>query len=162
MVRIAVKGSSRTITGAVFGGVLDRSYLRAASEGPSWLFSKPDVKPIWLASRNSRVHASNFSSKRGNHQWFTELHTAAIRSAPASWRCHLPAVPKFSNELPSNDFDRDNDSFNEHDFIALADAIATILPRSSTMPRILEHGSEDPADPDKTVRIMTVMTAEEY
>jgi hypothetical protein len=61
----------------------------------------------------------------------------------------------------SFDFDADNDPHGEHDFGAF-DLAGGPSGRSNTTIRLLKWGSEDPADPEKTTRVLTVMLAEEY
>ena len=61
-----------------------------------------------------------------------------------------------------NDFNDANDPYQEHDFIAFEIAGAHVFVKIGYYAPDLEHGSDDPADPAKTVRVMTIMTAEEY
>ena len=60
------------------------------------------------------------------------------------------------------DFNDANDPYQEHDFIAFELAGSHIFVKIDYYAPDLEHGSDDPADPAKTARVMTIMTAEEY
>lgn len=60
------------------------------------------------------------------------------------------------------DFDDANDPHQEHDFIAFELAGAHIFVKIDYYAPNLQHGSDDPADPAKTARVMTIMMAEEY
>ena len=82
----------------------------------------------------------------------------------------LRAVREFA------DFTADNDPYEEHDFGAVLVPEKSALPvRAAFSGRLrkvfwkidyyapgLERGSEDPADPAKTARVLTIMLAEEY
>ena len=71
-------------------------------------------------------------------------------------RRHLAAVRTFDT------FTRDNDPHGEHDFGAFAVDGEKCFWKIDCYDKSLEHGSEDPADPELTVRVLTVMLAEEY
>ena len=59
-------------------------------------------------------------------------------------------------------FDADNDPHGEHDFGAFeVDGYRLFFKLDYYAPD-LQHGSEDPADTEKTTRILTLMLAEEY
>lgn len=59
-------------------------------------------------------------------------------------------------------FNQDNDPHGEHDFGALAFQCARLFWKIDYYAPDLEYGSDDPADPQKTVRVLTIMLAEEY
>ena len=59
-------------------------------------------------------------------------------------------------------FDEDNDPHGEHDFGAFDLAGHRIFWKIDCFAPDLEQGSEDPGDPAKTTRVMTIMRAEEY
>ena len=59
-------------------------------------------------------------------------------------------------------FTRGNDLYGEHDFGTLEHESSRILWKIEYYAPDLCHGSEDPADPDKTMRVLTIMLAEEY
>ena len=59
-------------------------------------------------------------------------------------------------------FDRDNDPHGEHDFGNFEIAGNRIFFKIDYYDSTMGGGSEDPADPAKTTRILTVMKAEEY
>ena len=61
-----------------------------------------------------------------------------------------------------NRFDTDNDPYHEHDFGAFNIGPAKFFFKWDYYDRTLEAGSEDPADPSKTTRVLTVMLADEY
>jgi len=61
-----------------------------------------------------------------------------------------------------NDFSEGNDPHGEHDFGAFNFKDDRIFWKIDYYDPDLEHGSEDPADPEQTVRVMTVMLAREY
>ena len=61
-----------------------------------------------------------------------------------------------------DDFSNDNDPYREHDFGAIDFGGNQVFWKIDYYAPDLMQGSEDPADTDKTVRVLTVMLAEEY
>lgn len=60
------------------------------------------------------------------------------------------------------EFDADNDPHGEHDFGAVEVEGRNLFFKIDYYAPGMEHGSEDPADPAETVRVLTLMLAEEY
>jgi len=61
-----------------------------------------------------------------------------------------------------SEFTRDNDPYSEHDFGSFALAGRKFFFKLDYYDSAMEFGSEDPADPSNTVRVLTIMLAEEY
>jgi Protein of unknown function (DUF3768) len=61
-----------------------------------------------------------------------------------------------------SDFTPDNDSHSEHDFGSFEVAGEKFFWKIDYYDENLKHGSEDPSDPTKTARVLTLMLAEEY
>lgn len=60
------------------------------------------------------------------------------------------------------DFGEDNDPHGERDFGAFEHNGQRIFWKIDYYARDLMHGSENPADPKQTVRVLTIMLADEY
>ena len=60
------------------------------------------------------------------------------------------------------DFSEDNDPYGEHDFGKFELCSRKFFWKIEYYDRAMEHGSEDPSDPEQTTRVMIVMLAEEY
>jgi hypothetical protein len=60
------------------------------------------------------------------------------------------------------DFTADNDPHQEHDFGSFTLAGHKFFFKLDYYDLAMEFGSEDPADPSKTTRVLTIMLAEEY
>jgi hypothetical protein len=83
--------------------------------------------------------------------------TAGVSSLPSDLRLgieHLVAT--------FNAFTPDNDPHGEHDFGNFELAGQKFYFKIDYYDPGLEFGSEDPADPEKTMRVLTIMVAEEY
>jgi hypothetical protein len=61
-----------------------------------------------------------------------------------------------------DDFTRDNDPHGEHDFGNFVVGGVTYFFKVDYYAPDMEGGSEDPADPEKTTRVLTIMRADEY
>jgi hypothetical protein len=61
-----------------------------------------------------------------------------------------------------DDFGEDNDPYGEHDFGAITLDGITVFWKIDYYDYTMVAGSEDPADPDKTLRVLTIMLASEY
>jgi hypothetical protein len=62
-----------------------------------------------------------------------------------------------------SDFDPDNDPHGERDFGAFEVAdVGRIFWKIDYYDKAMEYGSEDPADPSQTTRLLTIMLASEY
>jgi len=77
----------------------------------------------------------------------------------------LPLDLKASVLLSVRDFknfDEDNDPHREHDFGSFELADQTIFWKIDYYDGDCRSGSEDPSDPSKTTRVLTIMLASEY
>lgn len=61
-----------------------------------------------------------------------------------------------------DDFSPDNDPHGEHDFGRMVIEEIPVLWKIDYFDKTLEFGSDDPADPQKTCRVLTLLLAEEY
>ena len=61
-----------------------------------------------------------------------------------------------------DDFHRDNDPHHEHDFVRVEQDCVIYYGKIDYYATDMEGGSEDPADPLQTVRVLTIMRADEY
>jgi hypothetical protein len=61
-----------------------------------------------------------------------------------------------------DDFNGDNDPHGEHDFGSVELAGQTYFFKVDYYAPDMDGGSEDPADPTKTTRVLTIMRADEY
>lgn len=109
----------------------------------------------------------------------TKDHTATIRELNDRFRqalgdgdrfmtagiAALPFLDQFAITRAVMEFDAfgpDNDPYGEHDFGAFDHNGRKIFWKIDYYDQSLEMGSDDPADPDKTRRVLTIMLAEEY
>jgi hypothetical protein len=59
-------------------------------------------------------------------------------------------------------FDCEDDPYGEHDFGAITVGVHSFFWKIDYYDRDLKHGSDDPADPAKTTRVLTIMLVSEY
>ena len=85
------------------------------------------------------------------------LLTAGIGALPVQHQVEILMRVRAHDE-----FTEDNDPHGEHDFGSFDHAGARIFWKIDYYDAACRYGSEDPADPAKTVRVLTVMLAEEY
>jgi hypothetical protein len=83
--------------------------------------------------------------------------TAGVNALPVDTKARvLLAVQSFS------DFTKDNDPHHEHDFGSFEIEGETYFFKMDYYALDMDGGSEDPADPAKTTRVLTIMRADEY
>ncbi|HZS53841.1 MAG TPA: DUF3768 domain-containing protein [Bryobacteraceae bacterium] len=83
--------------------------------------------------------------------------TASVTALPESVRVHaLLVVNSYDKFTP------DNDPYNEHDFGSFELIGRTFFWKIDYYDELLKRGSENPADPEKTTRVLTLMLAEDY
>ena len=101
-----------------------------------------------------RLLNDNFRSTFVGGQMLT---TATVAELPVDIKARLfLAVQSFT------DFTADNDPHREHDFGAVELEGERYFWKIDYYALDLQGGSEDPADPDKTTRVLTIMRADEY
>ena len=59
-------------------------------------------------------------------------------------------------------FEGDNDPYGEHDFMSVEHAGERYFAKIDYFDLDMHYGSEDPADPAETIRVLTLMRADEY
>ena len=86
------------------------------------------------------------------------------RRLKASWAhdFRVRILPLINEEALRDAFCEDNDPYGEHDFGAFEVEGEKLFWKIDYYDKALEHGSEDPADPTRTTRVLTVMLASEY
>lgn len=85
------------------------------------------------------------------------LLTAGAAELPADLKAELLLQVKHFTA-----FDANNDPHQEHDFGMIELATETYFWKIDYYDPELRFGSENPADPEKTTRVLTIMRADEY
>jgi hypothetical protein len=83
--------------------------------------------------------------------------TAGVDSLPSDVRAMV-----IRKTASFDAFSPENDPHGEHDFGSFELAGHRFFFKLDYYDPTLEFGSEDPADPEKTTRVLTIMLAEEY
>jgi hypothetical protein len=85
------------------------------------------------------------------------LTTGSVAELPVDTKARLfLAVQSFSN------FTKDNDPHGEHDFGAIELEGERYFFKLDYYDADMRYGSENPADPNATTRVLTIMRADEY
>jgi Protein of unknown function (DUF3768) len=106
--------------------------------------------------RSMRIRALNDSLRR-TFTGGTVVLTQAVDELPEDKKGRLfAAIRSFSN------FTKSNDPPGEHDFGDIELEGKTYFFKLDYYAPNMQGGSEDPADPEKTTRVMTIMRADEY
>jgi hypothetical protein len=103
------------------------------------------------------IRRLNDSFRRSLSGGGDHLLTAGIAALPAEDQDAILA-----KVIAFDTFTEDDDPYGEHDFGAFDHAGKRIFWKIDYYDQSLEYGSEDPADPDKTRRVLTIMLASEY
>ena len=94
---------------------------------------------------------------RRTYQGGKVMMTSGINSLPASVKFRiLEKVRTFDA------FSTENDPHHEHDFGAFEEGGHKVFFKIDYYDAAMVYGSEDPANPSKTTRVLTVMLASEY
>jgi hypothetical protein len=115
-----------------------------------------DLLDTAAVSRAARIRELNdaFRTTFGGGQIVV---TSTVAELPEMVRAHaLMAVAQFDQ------FDEASDPYQEHDFGSFEFCGRTFFWKIDYYDPNLEFGSEDPADPKKTKRVLTLMLAEDY
>ena len=94
---------------------------------------------------------------RRTYQGGKVMMTSGINALPASIKSRiLEKVRTFDA------FSRDNDPHHEHDFGAFEEGGYKVFFKLDYYDADMVYGSEDPTDPSKTTRVLTILLASEY
>jgi hypothetical protein len=86
--------------------------------------------------------------------------TSGIRELAAAWPLGDLAI--YIKVQTYSDFNEDNNPHGENDFGSFEFAGEKCFWQISYYDKSMEYGSEDPSDPEKTTRVLTIMRASEY
>jgi len=85
------------------------------------------------------------------------IQTAGVNALPAATQS------KIREKVETFDaFDAGNDPYGEHDFGTVYHHGAKLFWKIDYYDPTMQYRSDDPADPSKTVRVLTIMLASEY
>ena len=110
----------------------------------------PGERKTRIAMLNDRLRMHGLGGKMMITRGIADLGEETVRNVLQVMRQHSA-------------WTKDNDPYGEHDFgvITLADGLKAYF-KIDYYDALMEYGSDDPADPEKTVRVLTLMLPEEY
>src|SRR3954468_9538742 len=85
------------------------------------------------------------------------LLTAGVNALPSDVKAML-----IQRVVTFSDFNEENDPHQEHDFGNFSLAGRKFFWKIDAYDSEMQFGSEDPSDPSKTTRVLTIMLVEEY
>jgi hypothetical protein len=111
--------------------------------------------------RSAEIRALNDAFRKGERPDLGRIMvTRGVQELVAAWPMGI--VPVYDKVKSFDAFDDGNDPHHEHDFGSFEHAGATLFWKIDYYGKDLESGSEDPAHPKVTTRVLTIMLAEEY
>ena len=116
----------------------------------------PEERREFRNSRINRIATLNDAFRRSG-EGGRVLVTAGVNALP------YEEVFRIVSAVKSFDaFEPGDDPYGEHDFGAVSIGAERFLWKIDYYDREMDGGSEDPADPARTTRVLTIMRADEY
>lgn len=113
------------------------------------------------AARTEKIRALNDAFRKGERPELGRIMiTAGVRALVAAWP--LGIAPVYEVVRTFDAFDDGNDPHGEHDFGSFDHHGEKLFWKLDYYDKNMEHGSEDPSDPEVTTRVLTIMLADEY
>lgn len=109
-----------------------------------------------MDENSTRIAALNDAFRRTGVGGREQLTAGILARGPGFAAAAVAGVRGFAAFTP------DNDPYGEHDFGAFDLQGSRVCFKIDYYDLAMEHGSENPADPSQTTRVLTVMLAEEY
>jgi hypothetical protein len=107
--------------------------------------------------RSERIARLNDLLRQGRAASGKVLVTSGVQALGSAF------MAKVRHEIAAfADFSPDNDPHNEHDFGSLEIDGSKLFFKIDYYAPDMQQGSEDPANPQQTVRVLTIMLAQEY
>lgn len=128
--------------------------------------AKPGVGDSGMTKRsiitalNDQIRAK--ISQPGHNRIVMTAGVAALIGDVSLFRCFHKRADLMRAVRDFNMFDGDNDPHGERDFGRFLFGEAVLYWKIDYYDRALAHGSEDPADPAITTRVLTILLAKEY
>ncbi|WCP13572.1 hypothetical protein sphantq_02001 [Sphingobium sp. AntQ-1] len=119
-------------------------------------YEKNKSRTIELEARVARIRVLNDELRGFRRGGYVTITSGVQALGQAELQAVLLRVAAFDA------FDQGNDPHGEHDFGALEHEGQRIFWKIDYYDKALEHGSPDPADPNVTGRVLTIMLASEY
>lgn len=119
-------------------------------------YEKNKSRTIELEARVARIRALNDALRGFRRGGYVTITSGVQALGSAALQAVLLKVAQFDA------FSTDNDPHGEHDFGAIEHGDHRIFWKIDYYDKQLEFGSPDPADPDVTARVLTIMLASEY
>ena len=114
-----------------------------------------------LADKTAEIRELNDAFRKGEQPELGKIVvTSGIQALVAAWPLGTFGVYEIVRQFDR--FTEDNDPHGEHDFGAFEHAGKRCFWRIDYYDKLLEGGSDDPADPTKTTRVLTILLADEY
>lgn len=117
---------------------------------------KNKSRTIELEARVARIRALNDELRAFRRGGYVTITSGVQSLGQTGMQAMLLKVAQFEAFTP------DNDSHAEHDFGAVEHEGQTFFWKIDYYDKRLEFGSPDPANPDVTARVLTIMLASEY
>ena len=110
---------------------------------------------------SEKIRALNDAFRKGERPELGKIMiTPGVRDLVAAWPLGVVAVYDAVKNFDA--FDDANDPHHEHDFGSFEHTGATLFWKIDYYDLELAWGSPDPANPDVTTRVLTILLAEEY
>jgi hypothetical protein len=117
---------------------------------------EPDEHEAILGGKSAKIRTLN-DRFRKSLTGGRVMMTAAASALPDDVRARAIKLTR-----TFDDFTPDNDPHNEHDFGSFEIDDLKFIFKHDYYDKSMRYGSEDPADPQKTTRVLTIMLADEY
>ena len=120
------------------------------------MWRRTNMHDLLTSNRTIRIRELN-DAFRQTFQGGKVMLSASVAELPDMVKAQaLARVASFT------EFNEDNDPHNEHDFVSFELCGRKFFGKIDYCDEELAGGSEDPSDPAKTIRVLTVMLAEDY
>ena len=121
------------------------------------------LKPVaerTIAGLNDALRAD--ITNPGHNRIVMTAGVATLIGDVSLFRCFHKRAELLRTVRDFDTFSADNDPHGEHDFGRVAFDDVTLFLKIDYYDRAMEYGSENPANPDVTTRVLTILLAEEY